>query len=140
MKANHLLLFSTCFLLFFSSCKKEAGQGGTATIKGKVYANYYDKNFYILKTSSYAPDVDVYIIYGGESTFGDHQKTSYDGSYEFKYLRNGSYKIYSYSQDTTGQHNFTLNIYAPLLPVIKNVDITKRKQTVEVPDLNVIIK
>jgi hypothetical protein len=140
MKSIHILFYSTFFLLVFSSCKKEAGQGGTSTIKGKVYANYYDKSFYILKASSYAPDVDVYIIYGGQSTYGDHQKTSYDGSYEFKYLRSGSYKIYTYSQDTTGKYNFTLNIYAPLLPEIKDVEITKRKQTVELPDLNVILK
>ena len=140
MKSIHLQLISICFLLIFSSCKKQAGEGGTSFIKGKVYAKYYDKSFYSLMDSAYAPDVDVYIIYGNEPTYGNHQKTSYDGSYEFRFLQNGSYKIYTYSQDTTGHYNYHLNIYAPLLPVIKNVDITKRKQTVEVPDLDVIIK
>ena len=140
MKSIYLQLLPICFLLLFSNCKKEAGKGGTSFIKGKVYAKYYDKTFYILKDSAYAPNVEVYIIYGNEPTYGDHQKTSYDGTYEFRYLRNGSYTIYAYSQDTTGHYNFTLNIYAPLLPVITNAEITKSKQTVEVPDLKVITK
>ncbi len=140
MKSIHLQLFSMCFLLIFFSCKKEAGQGGTSSIKGKVYAKYYDKTFYKLTDSAYAPNVDVYIIYGDMPSYGNHQKTNYDGTYEFLYLRNGSYKIYAHSQDTTGQYSNHLNIYAPLLYIIKSVEITKRKQTVEVPNINVIIK
>jgi hypothetical protein len=140
MRKIALQLFSIVFLLMFLSCKKQAGEGGTSFIKGKVFAKYYDKTFYLLKDSAYAPDVDVYIIYGDESTYGDHQKTSYDGTYEFKYLRKGSYKVFAYTQDTTGQYNFHLNIYAHVLPIIKNVEISKNKQTVEVPDINVIVK
>lgn len=142
MKSIHLQLFSICFmlLLIFSSCKKTAGEGGTSFIKGKIYGKYFDKSYYTLCDSGYAPEVDVYIIYGDQPTYGDKQKTSYDGTYEFKYLRDGSYKVYSYSQDTSGHWNFHLNIYAPRLAVIKNIEITKRKQTVEVPDINVIIK
>ena len=140
MKSINLKLFSVCMLLIFSSCKKDAGIGGTSSIKGKVYATYFDKTFYTVKDSAYAPGVEVYIIYGGQSTFGSHQKTAYDGTYEFKYLQKGSYKIYAYSQDTTGRSNYQLNIYSPMLPIIKNVDITKRKQTVEVLDIKVNIK
>ena len=33
------------FTLIFTSCKKEPGPGGRATIKGKVYAEYWDKYF-----------------------------------------------------------------------------------------------
>ena len=140
MKYTHLQLFSICFLLIFSSCKKEAGEGGTSSIKGRVYGNYFDKTFYSLLDSGYAPEIDVYIVYGDMASYGDHQKTNYDGTYEFLYLRNGSYKVYAYSQDTTGRYNYQLNIYAPRLAVIKNVDIVKGKQTVEVSDINVIIK
>ena len=140
MKSIHLIIFSICFLITFSSCKKEAGEGGTSFIKGRVYAKYFDKTYYTVRDSAYAPEVDVYIIYGNMATFGDHQKTGYDGTYEFLYLREGSYKVYTYSQDTTGHYNFTLNVNAPRIPVIKNVEITKGKQTVEVPNMNVIIK
>ncbi len=140
MRSIHLQLFSICFLVIFSSCKKEAGQGGTSFIKGKVQAQYYDKTFSTLKDTGYAPNVEVYIIYGDMPSYGNHQKTNYDGTYEFLYLRNGSYKIYAYSQDTTGLYKYQVNIYSPLLSIIKNVEITKKKQTVEVPDINVILK
>ena len=138
MKPICLLQLSICLVLLFSSCKKEPGPGGTSSIKGKVYATYYDKSFYALTDSSYAPDVDVYIIYGGQTTYGNHQKTSYDGAYEFKYLRNGAYKIYVLSRDSTGLYKNQANRYAPSVAVIKNVDITKRNQTVQISDLHTI--
>ncbi|MGZ4156800.1 MAG: hypothetical protein ACXVED_06565, partial [Bacteroidia bacterium] len=74
MKLISLFLFSSVFL--FYACKKEPGPGGTSSIKGKVYAHYYDKNLYLLTKSAYAPDEDVYIIYGNNVAYGDHQKTS----------------------------------------------------------------
>jgi hypothetical protein len=135
MRSTYLLLLS---FLFFYSCKKEAGPGGTSSIKGKVYAGYYDKSLYVLTQSSYAPDVDIYIIYGNDFTYGDHQKTSYDGSYEFKYLEKGSYKIYTYSKDTTGKYMYAINKFAPDVAVIVDVDITKTKQTVELPDISIL--
>ena len=46
-----------------------------------------------------AQDLDVYIIYGKEnSTYDDDQKTSHDGSFEFKYLNPGDYEIFVYSE------------------------------------------
>lgn len=138
MKSIHLQLFSICFLIIFSTCKKEAGQGGTSSIKGKVYAKYYDKDFYSLAKSSCAPDIDVYIIYGDESTFGERQRTTYDGGYEFKYLRKGQYKIYVYSRDSTGFYKFQVNKYSPNVAIIKNADITQKKQIVEVPNIDIL--
>ena len=45
-----------------------------------------------------APDQDVYLIYGSENTFYDDDvKTSYDGSFEFRYLQKGDYQIFAYS-------------------------------------------
>ena len=131
-----LVIFS--WVLLMSSCKKEEGQGGRATIKGKVYAEYWDKSFSSKKDSSYAPNLDVYIIYGNEPTFGDNQKTSYDGTFEFKYLQKGNYKIYAYSRDSSGVGTGQLNIYAPNLAVLKSVEITERKQTVEVGDIKIL--
>ena len=138
MKSIHLKLFSICFLILFSSCKKEAGQGGTSFIRGKVYAKYYDKYFYTLADSAYAPDVDVYIIYGNEISFGERQRTTFDGSYEFKYLRKGSYKIYAYSRDSTGAYQNKANQYSPNIAIIKEVEITKRKETAEVPRIDIL--
>ena len=43
------LLFSICLILslFFLSCQKEAGEGGTAMITGKVYAKDVRNGFLI---------------------------------------------------------------------------------------------
>lgn len=137
MKSIKLSVSIICLTLLFSSCKKEAGSGGTSSIKGKVYARYYDKYFYVQTDSAYAPDIDVYIIYGDQSTIGDRIRTNYDGSYEFKYLRTGSYKIYAYSRDSTGYFLHQVNKFAPVVAVLKEAKITGRKQNVEIPDINI---
>ena len=97
MKKSKILLFA--ILTFtFCACTKSAGIGGTSTIKGKVIVD----NINILGNivDSYdAQDLDVYIIYGKEnSTYDDDQKTSHDGSFEFKYLNPGDYEIFVYSE------------------------------------------
>ena len=127
---------SLVFLI--GSCKKEEGQGGRATIKGKVYAEYWDKSFSTKQDSSYAPNVDVYIVYGNESTFGDDQKTSFDGTYEFKYLQKGNYKIYAYSRDSSGVATGQLNTYSPNVAIVKSVEITERKQIAELDDIKIL--
>lgn len=138
MKSFYLLLFSFGFLLLFNSCKKEAGGGGTSYIRGKVYAKYYNKNFTVLADSAYAPDIDIYIIYGDDFSYGERKKTSYNGTYEFKFLQKGSYKIFAYSRDSTGAYRNLVNQYANDLAVIKEVEITTNKQTLEVPDINIL--
>jgi hypothetical protein len=42
-------------------------------------------------------DENVYIIYGNDQTFySDDISTSYDGSFEFNYLRPGNYVVFMY--------------------------------------------
>lgn len=73
--------------LVISSCTKEEGEGGSATIKGFVYE--YKQNSLGDTISRYAAaDQDVYIIYGNDHTFyDDNIKTSYNGSFVFPYLQ-----------------------------------------------------
>lgn len=122
-----LSIFS--LILMISSCAKDAGEGGTSSIKGKVYCKYYNETFTSLNGESYAPDVDVYIVYGDETTYGDKQKTCYDGSFEFKYLRKGNYKVYAYSKDTTMTNPTTQ------FAVVAEVTISKSGETVTTEDL-----
>jgi hypothetical protein len=121
------ILFTTLGLLSYS-CKKEEGDGGNSSIYGKVYVKDYNAEFTDLKEEYYGPDIWVYIIYGDNREYGDRILTNYDGTYEFKYLRPGNYTIYTYSKDSTLKTN------APV-PVIKKVEISDKKQEVEVPDL-----
>ncbi len=80
-----------------TSCQKE-GEGGTSTISGKLYAMDYDANM-VLQTEYYAPDEDVFIVYGGNSSLhDDNYKTAYDGSFRFQNLTQGDYRVYAYSR------------------------------------------
>lgn len=110
------------------SCKKEEGDGGNSTIYGKVFVKDYNAEFTNLKEQYYGPGLWVYIIYGDKRDYGDRIQTNYDGTYEFKYLRPGNYTVYTYSKDSTLSTN-------ALIPVIRQVEISDKKQEVEVSDL-----
>ena len=92
---KYLVPFLILTLLF--SCTKSAGTGGRATIKGNIVVD----NINILGNivDSYdAQDQEVYIIYGQQNnTHDDDVNTSYDGTFEFKYLNKGNYEIFVYS-------------------------------------------
>lgn len=122
-----LLILIFC-LSFLSSCEKEEGKGGNSTIYGKIYVKDYNSTFTVLQDEYYAQDENVYIIYGDDKTYGDDVSTNYDGTYEFKYLRPGTYHIYVYSKDST------LQTLADI-PIIVDVEITEKNQKVEVPDI-----
>jgi hypothetical protein len=121
----------TIFIVFLmvlgvSSCEKEAGEGGTSTLYGKVLIRKYNPMFTVLMEEYYAQDQEVYIIYGNDRTFSQRIRTNYDGTYEFKYLRQGEYKIFAYSKDSTLSTN-------ALIPVIKEIKIEQNRQEIEVP-------
>lgn len=112
--------------LLLSSCEKEEGVGGTSTIVGKIYVKEYNSSG-DLKSEYYAPEEDVYIIYGDDDIYSDDFKTNYDGSYRFQYLRKGTYTIFAYSEDEDAD--------AEISPVMIEVEITKNNQTVEAEDI-----
>lgn len=129
---NKILLLILCCLSFFS-CKKQPGEGGFASIEGRVYVKDYDDSYTLLTAEYYLPSETVYIIYGDGTEVANTVKTSYDGSFKFNYLRKGTYKIFVLGEDST----------QPFLAVPKEelveVNITKRKQKVVLNDF-VIIK
>lgn len=88
----------------------------------------YNSTYTVLLEEYYAQDVDVYIIYGDDKTYSERIRTNYDGTYEFKYLRKGTYHIYAYSEDST----LTTNA---MIPVIRDVEITKNNQDVEADEM-----
>lgn len=124
--ADPTLIFLSLLLLF--SCSKEEGTGGSSSIYGKVLVKDYNSAFTVLQEEYYGPELDVYIVYGDDKSYSDRTRTSYDGTYEFKYLRKGNYQVFAYSKDSSLQAN-------ALIPVIKNVEITGRKQEVAVEDI-----
>jgi len=130
MRTN-LLLITLCLFLF--SCKKKPGEGGFATIKGKVYVKNYDAFFTYITSEYYLPTETVYIIYGDGKEIGESVKTSYDGSFQFNYLRKGDYQIYVMGKDTNSSPKGNPK------EVLTKVTIKKKKEVVTLPDF-VIIK
>lgn len=130
--SSRIIVFVLISLSFFS-CKKQPGEGGFASIEGKVYVKDYDDSYTIVTAEYYLPSETVYIIYGDGTEVANTVKTSYDGSFKFNYLRKGTYKIFVLSEDST----------KPFLAVPKEelvqVNITKRKEKVVLNDF-VIIK
>ncbi len=112
-------LFSTIIALTLFSCSKEEGQGGRSSIKGKVHLT--DLTGWNAGDDYDVPDYDVYIIYGDkDDVYDDDMKTNFDGTFEFKNLREGSYRIFAYTTD--------LNTPSGLSPVFKSADIGKNEQ------------
>ncbi len=112
-------------LLWLSSCAKDPGEGGNATITGKVLVHKYNYDFTVLLDQYWDADDDIYIIYGNGVTYNDRIKTGPDGDFEFKYLRKGNYQLYIYSDDST------LTSPSGKIAIYRNVEITKNKQTVD---------
>lgn len=132
MKKSALINLIILFGIFLISCSKEAGDGGNSTIYGKIIAHNYNSDFTQLKGIYDAPDENVFLIYGNDRSYSQHTSTNYNGVYEFKYLRPGNYTIYAYSKDST------LTLPSELTTVIRKIEITDNKQTVEAADMIII--
>ncbi len=133
MKLFRLLIIASSLVLFISSCTKEEGKGGTASVSGKVKIEEYNYDFSVLKNTYYAQGEDVYIVFGDEAAVGDNVETFHDGTYCFDYLRKGKYTIYVYSEDST-------ETYSPgMMPVEREVEIIKNGETLELTDIIIMI-
>ncbi len=115
-----------CFIII--SCTKTEGEGGLASIKGRVLVKEYNNTFTMLKDTYYGQDEDVFIIYGDTKKVSDRARTTYDGWFEFSYLRPGYYQVYCYSKDSTLQ---TL----AKIPVIREVQIKDKKEEIVVEEM-----
>ena len=119
-----LFLFLFLLIFTFSSCSKVEGPGGTITIKGKVVErDHVGVNIFEYS----AVDQDVFIIYGNQNSFYDDDvKTSYDGSFEFRYLQKGDYQIFVYSEvDPATQ---TPDDPISITEVLKAVSVTENNE------------
>lgn len=96
-----LLIKIACIALIafsFLGCTKVEGLGGKAMISGKLSGQFYsDKQLTLFNGTGVLADESVYIVYGtGDTYFDDNIKSSYDGSFQFKYLRPGKYTVFVY--------------------------------------------
>ena len=122
-------------MLLISACSKEEGEGGQATITGKVHATLYSTSGEIIISEYYVPEERVYITYGNDDdVYDDWVRTNYDGTYEFKYLNKGDYTIFAYSNCSQTDPDCP----AGKIPVFEEVKINSKKGTILVPDIEII--
>ena len=116
MKKYFVIIFLLILSLF--SCSKEEGEGGRSSISGKVHMSDITGG----NQGEYdAPDYDVFIIYGNENNvYDDDMKTNYDGTFEFKNLREGSYRVYAYTVNTSETSGIS--------PVFKSIEIGSNEE------------
>ena len=123
MKKIALFFFLGIFLF---ACKKEAGEGGTSVIEGRVMNYSISFNGTSNDTTIFPkPKEDVYIIYSDDEgeVWDDNFETHWDGTYRFEYLRKGSYTIFIYEDSTiVGTINYDY-------PIFKHVSITNNNST-----------
>jgi hypothetical protein len=127
---TYFCIMMVALILFVSACKKPAGPGGKATIKGKVYAYDYDNTQNYLISKGYSAGTKVYIVYGDDKVIGGNVTTTTDGSFEFKYLNKGKYKVFVNSVDTS----YKVKGNDTEVPVIKEVNISDAKKSVTLED------
>jgi len=112
-----------------SSCEKNPGEGGNATISGSVWVKDYNSTFSSLVSEYAGIKEDVYIVYGDNTGYDDKVETDYLGYYRFNYLRKGKYTIYVFSEDST------MTSPSGKTAVIQEVEITENDQLLVVPQI-----
>jgi len=129
---NNLFIFLVAMALI--ACEKDAGEGGTSVIEGKVYKVFTSQNPFSGEwdTSFFQLDAgkDVFIIYSDnrEGIYDDKFETDYNGRYHFEYLRKGNYTIYAYADSTDGsgiEYEY---------PIFKDIEISSNNSTNKVED------
>lgn len=124
-------------VLALVSCQKDPGTGGAGSISGKV-----NKEVRVVitnpNTAQYtvpAANEDVYIVYGDHTSPDDKILTDYNGEFEFRNLRKGSYTVYVYSRDTTGV-NPPVNDPTKMV-VLSHVDLQDNSASASIPALTI---
>lgn len=129
------ILYGVAILLVLSgvlSCRKTPGQGGNATIKGRIWVKKYDPYFSILELQYPGDNMAVSLTFGNNTSPDMSAVTNANGEFEFLYLRKGNYKVTIYSKVFQDSLHPSGEI-----PVDANVTIDKRKGTYDVGTLTV---
>lgn len=128
LKTN--IFFLLLAAVFLAACEKEPGEGGLATIQGKIWGRDLDNDGFV-KTEGYLGGERVYIgvADGSRTDYFETARSSYDGTYTFPFLRKGDYRVWVFSRCDTCALEDTVRL--------QTVTIRERKETVTLPDMTV---
>ena len=96
-----------------------------------VWMREYNDSYTTLISEYAAADQEVYIIYGDDLSYSERIRSSYNGIFEFRYLRPGKYRIFVYSKDSTGTSPSGIS------PVIREIEVNNKNRNVELPRFNI---
>jgi hypothetical protein len=78
---------------------------GHATIRGTVKKIKYNKDSYwpnlVVEYVDFAHEQEIYLTYGDHDFYDDRIRTQDDGTFEFRNLIPGKYRIFLFSDDVT---------------------------------------
>ena len=100
---------------------------GTSTISGTVYLINYKNSGEDVKYIVPAQEQEIYITYGNHKFYDERIRTSSDGTFVFKNLIKGSYRIFMYSEDITEKTAYNV--------VEKTIEITEDNQDINIEDI-----
>jgi len=124
------LLCTLVLATIFTSCEKEPGFGGLASISGKVYAYDYN-NSGRLEAEGYTGDIVVYLAAENSDEILERARTDFKGAYIFRELRRGSYNVWVFSDCDKCTNNQE--------PIIKKVVIKSNKEKITLDDFKINI-
>lgn len=127
IKLIQCIVVVSSLTFLFASCKKGAGEGGKATITGKIFATNY--NALLKSDSGFIGDYKVYINYGDETGISNDVATDYSGVFKFNYLRKGSYTVWVYSKKNS--------LYVLDSTIVKTVEIGAKSETVDLGTIRI---
>lgn len=129
MKASSTLFAAIIGVILFASCEKLPGEGGQASVTGRVWIDQYNKIGEI-EASYAAPDERVYIIYGENELYDDEMRTHYDGRFAFDYLKAGTYTVFCYSDCDTCESGVEA--------LTKTITLESNKDIQDIGDLKIV--
>jgi hypothetical protein len=127
-----ILTLIFCFSTVMLSCDKGPGEGGLATLQGRVRVRDYNASFTVFLAEFFAKEKRVYIIYGEDEVYNDDFRTDYNGNYAFRNLRPGKYRVFTYGKDSTFQSS------DGIIPVFVEVNIERSDRLVIAPELVIL--
>ena len=112
----------------FLACEKDAGEGGTSVIDGRViyFTTSYNTQTLVNDTHYYPKaGKDVFIIYSDdeESIYDDKFETDWEGRYHFEFLRKGDYTVFTHVD------SIVINDITYDYPIFKHVSITSNNSS-----------
>ena len=120
-----IIKYVTILLVIFSlfACEREEGFGGNSSISGSVMIKEYNNDMSVLLDEYAAPDHNVYLIFGDNTTVGKDVETSYNGKFRFDYLTPGDYEFFYYSDDTATNSGHQEIAFSKAITLSKKEDL-----------------